>query len=136
MMDPNFYDDDYDDPESYNQPDFGGMEDPSDCCEEYVYDTYDRIFSEDEVEPPELDPHDDLDAIEMGMAFAFAETVIDAERKKYDVDENTDQDNWNRVNEVLSLESRHTSKQQLRPFEQYISEICNGRRPLFKNRRY
>ena len=67
-------------------------------------------------------------------AFIGAETLSVAlamcpdEKKVYDVDENTDRDNWAKVARISSLRSR---KKSMRSFESYVNDICSGKRSLF-----
>jgi hypothetical protein len=49
-----------------------------------------------------------------------------------DIDEDTDRTNWEQVMRMSSLQSRHKGRKRLRPFEQYVDDICKGRRPLFE----
>jgi hypothetical protein len=101
-----------------------------------IYDTYDDVIGHEHFEH---DEPDGLDAINMGLAFALAEEIRDAGREdyseedysEYDLDENTDIENWKKA-EKMSLSSRHETR-RLRPFEQYIDDICKGRRPLFED---
>jgi hypothetical protein len=88
---------------------------------------------------------DNADA--MGSAFAFGEMMSGEEReqaelnhieeeileKEFDVDENTDAENWEKAMRLTSLSSRHSYRKALRPFEQYVDDICKGRMPLFDN---
>lgn len=68
------------------------------------------------------------------QAFIGAETLSVAlamcpdEKKVYDVDENTDRDNWSKVARISSLKSR---KKSMRSFESYVNDICSGKRSLF-----
>lgn len=128
MMDPDFYEDD----ESSSFID----------KEEYVYDTYDSIFVDEESDPDvmsdletefqgELDR--DLNAMHMGMAFALGEEIAEANRKNYEVDELTDAENMESVVRITALENRHTKKQNLRPFEQYVDDMLNGRRSIYED---
>lgn len=108
-----------------------------DCREDYVYDTYDRIVdSPDEDyddlsrQAPESMEDDYLDATAMGMAFALADEIADECRRRYDVDEQTDVENLKMVSLMQMADELET--RNLRPFEQYIDEICKGKRALFK----
>lgn len=100
--------------------------------EEYIFDTYDRIVDENELSINKDDGFD-LRPEDIGLAFAFAEAVMDEEKsRQYDVDENTDTENWEKVQKLVALETRHkTTNTRLRPFEQYVDEICKGKRSLF-----
>lgn len=105
-MDPDYYD---------------GFEDG----EEYVYDTFDQIIEPDDdwfdETPSDRDDNMQLDGTEMGMAFALASEMADSD-SHYDVDENTDQENWNKAMHATPLASRHETKSNLRPFEQYVQD--------------
>jgi hypothetical protein len=87
---------------------------------------------------------------DLGLAFAFAEEIRDAEHQDWEdlseeidrefsrefdveVDEDTDRENWDKVMKMTSLHSRHKERSRLRPFEQYVDDICKGRRPLFED---
>ena len=101
-----------------------------------IYDTYDTITELEHLERRDLDG---IDAITMGMAFALSEEIREANREaqdesdysEYDVDENTDKENLEQIKR-LSLSSRFETR-RLRPFEQYVDDICKGRRPLFED---
>lgn len=126
MMDPDFYDDD--------EGCWEGMEEETDP-EEYVYDTFDHILdTNDPVDDDDPGPDYELDHMDMAMAFALSDEIRDAERKNYDIDENTDGENWEKAEKLAALSTRHKRGRKLKPFEQYISDICEGRRPLFKGK--
>jgi len=101
-----------------------------------IYDTYDTITESEHLERGDLDG---IDAVTMGMALALSEEIRDANRaaqdesdySEYDIDENTDEENLEQVKK-LSLNSRFETR-RLRPFEQYVDDICKGRRPLFED---
>lgn len=84
--------------------------------------------------PDMIEPDGKIDPTTMGMAFALADEIKDAESGRYSVNEDTDRKNWEQVNRMTSLRSRHETNQRLRPFEQYIDDICRGRRSLFNRR--
>lgn len=111
-MDPDYYDgfeDAYDD----------GFEDG----QESVYDTFDQIVDDgwfDEI-PHDRDDNMQLDGTEMGMAFALASEMAESDCH-YDVDEKTDQENWDKAMRVTPLSSRHETRSNLRPFEQYVHD--------------
>jgi len=119
------------------------INDNPDCGEEYLYDTYDRII---DTNRGDQDMDDMIGPEEIGLAFALAEEMRDTEyqdvdldeefdrelNKEFEVDDDTDRDNWEKVMEISSLQSRH-SKKRLRPFEQFVDDICKGRRPLFED---
>jgi len=104
--------------------------------EDGVYDTFDDIIDDlgdtpGAQEMPELiDEPDYLDATAMGMAFALADEIADSRKGRYDLDESTDAENA----QLASLMTRVADNKEtgrLRPFEQYIDDICKGRRKLF-----
>jgi hypothetical protein len=76
---------------------------------------------------------------EMGLAFALAEELHEEFDRDIDldlgvdVDEDTDRKNWEQATNLSSLQARHGEKRRLRPFEQYVDDICKGRRPLFED---
>ena len=117
--------------------------------EDYFYDTYDRIIDTNRGDQ-DMDAFGELGPGSMGFAFALAESLSediknselndDDENSHYlkdefncefNVDENTDSENWEKVMKISSLQSRHNENSRIRPFEQYINDICRGRRPLF-----
>ncbi len=132
-------------------PDFYEDEEYRDGEEEYIFDTYDRIIDDVELDPemydpdsefnPEIQPDDEfglgmeetdegLDATTMGMALALADAINETEGKRWDVDEDTDRENWEQI-QALATRHNSTDNKPLRPFEQYIDDICKGRRSLF-----
>lgn len=62
---------------------------------------------------------------DIGDALAFAD-LLSAEKKTYEVDENTDKENWDTAMELCSLQERGSNKRVLPDFEQYIEEILSG----------
>lgn len=108
-----------------------------DICGDYGED--DCLFGThekpDDADNIDIDPYENLDeddvtsdATTMGMAFALA-SEMNAKKGKYDLDEDTDKENWK---EAMSLQSRfQMEEKELRPFEQYIDDICKGRRSMF-----
>jgi hypothetical protein len=96
--------------------------------EDQTFDTYDRIVDEDEL-TDDKDDDFDLRPEHLGLAFAFAETVVDGEKsKQYEVDEDTDRENWDAVQRLVALDTRHRSRKELRPFDQLVDDICKGKR--------
>lgn len=68
----------------------------------------------------------------IGLALAVADGLVrDSERRKYDLDENTDKENMAKAMEYCSPRYRTRSSKKLRPFEQYVRDICEGRKSLF-----
>jgi hypothetical protein len=107
--------------------------DPDYPLEDYEYDTFDRITDEPDGPLEDVDPIDPLNATTMGMAFALADEIREAEQEgktssKYDLDENTDEEN---MRLAMAVNQTHQDYERLRPFEQYIDDICKGRRKLF-----
>ncbi len=121
--------------------------------EEYIFDTYDRIIDTNGSDDIMNEFEHGLSAEGMGMAFVLAEEMRDEERayvdqlaeeiadqlstekseRSEDIDEETDKKNWEKVMKLASLQSRHRDRSKLRPFEQYIDDICKGRRGLFED---
>jgi hypothetical protein len=106
--------------------------------ENYLYDTYDQIIDTNRGDQG-LDLFDSMGPEEMGLAFALAEDLheeFDREvnlDRGVDIDEYTDRENWEQATKLSSLQARHGEKRRLRPFEQYVDDICKGRRPLFED---
>jgi hypothetical protein len=70
-----------------------------------------------------------LDAADIGLAMSFADHLAS---RDYEVDENTDRENWEAVKKLVSLQSRHQQpKKKLRRFESYVQEILDGKRSIF-----
>jgi hypothetical protein len=117
MMDPYFFDDD------------DSWDDGFDAGEEYVYDTYDSIINEDEVFGEEDSDRDEnnydydweIDGAEMGLMGALASEMSERSNR-YDVDENTDRENWRRAAEATEFASRGQKGSNLRPFESYVQD--------------
>ena len=125
-----FGEDEYDDYDSIIDE-----EDLFDRIDNDLDDIYLEEFPEEVVERSTTS-NDPLSNAELaGMAFAFGAEMRDEERKrKYDIDEKTDKENWDKAMRLTSLQSRHTTKKKkLRPFEQYVDDICKGKRPLFED---
>lgn len=107
--------------------------DPDYPLEEYEYDTFDRITDEPDGPLEDVDPIDPFNAATMGMAFALADEIREAEREgkdKYTLDEETDEEN---MRLAMAVNQTNEEYERLRPFEQYIDDICKGRRKLFGN---
>jgi hypothetical protein len=106
--------------------------------EDYLYDTYDQIIDTNRGGQGQ-DLFDSMGPEEIGLAFALAEELheeFDREINldlEVDVDEDTDRENWEQAVKLSSLQSRHGKRKRLRPFEQYVDDICKGRRPLFED---
>jgi hypothetical protein len=125
---------------------YEGLNGDEDCGEAYLYDTYDQIIDTNRGDQ-DMDVFDEMGPEEIGLAFALAEELYGDECQSYElekefdqeldrafeVDEDTDRDNWEKAMKISSLQSRHGSRKRLRPFEQYIDDICKGRRPLFED---
>jgi hypothetical protein len=105
-MDPLFFgDDDYDD--GYHD----GLEEADDSLDEII----------DEFDPDSQDDYDwEISGAEMGLIGALASEL--SARRSYDVDENTDKENWEKAQQVAPLGSRHQVGSKLRPFEQYVQD--------------
>jgi hypothetical protein len=105
--------------------------------EDYLYDTYDQIIDTNMGERDQ-ELFDRMGPEEIGLAFALAEELheeFDRDIDLYlgvDVDEDTDRRNLEQITKLSSLQARH-GKKRLRPFEQYVDDICKGRRPLFED---
>jgi hypothetical protein len=78
------------------------------------------------MQPEYLDDYDPLNATAMGMAFALADEIADAERGRYDLDEGTDAQNA-RLASLMVRASDYREQSNLRPFEQKVADICSGR---------
>ncbi len=106
--------------------------------EDYLYDTYDQIIDTNMGERDQ-DLFDRMGPEEMGLAFALAEELHEEFDRDIDldlgvdVDEDTDRKNWEQATKLTSLQARHGERRRLRPFEQYVDDICKGRRPLFED---
>lgn len=117
---------------------YEGIDDVGGSGEEYLYDTYDQIIDTNMGER-DRDLFDEMGPEEMGLAFALAEELHEEFDRDIDldlgvdVDEDTDKRNWEQAMKLTSLQDRHGEKRRLRPFEQYIDDICKGRRPLFED---
>lgn len=92
-----------------------------------------RFFNELEEDEPEQDIQDiegllypdRLNADQVGLSLAFGEFILD-DKKTYDVDENTDTENWENAMELCSLQDRHNSVRSLSEFEKYVNDIASG----------
>ena len=86
------------------------------------FDAFDTFIEQDVVNS------DPLSADQLGLAMAFGE-FASIQEKTYDVDENTDEENWENAMNLCSLQDRHNSVhgQKLAVFEQYINDITSGK---------
>ena len=64
---------------------------------------------------------------DIGDALAFADLLSDEKKIAYDMDENTDKENWDTAMELCSLQERGTNNRILPDFEQYIEKILLGK---------
>jgi hypothetical protein len=102
-----------------------------DGFEDYVYDTYDQIIDDldetsgAEMQPDYLDDYDPLNAAAMGMAFALADEIAEAEKGRYDLDAETDETNMRMASLMTRAASNHEPA-RLRPFEQYVQDFCRN----------
>ena len=129
MMDPEFFFDNEN--EADTEPFFDVASDHEEFIdeEEYIYDTYDCIFDNPESEFNHLDSlreefgesndHSDSSMF-IGSALAFADLMKDKER--YEVNKNTDKDNWKKVMLMSSIGSYTEAGSRLQPFEQYVKD--------------
>ena len=104
MIDPYFYE--------HFDPDYLLGDEDDDCSEP------------DPMVPPIVGEDDDdwpIDGTEMGMVGALADELA-GDSNKYDLNENTDRENWEKAMKFISLSSRHKPKRNLPPFEQYVEE--------------
>lgn len=106
------------DPEFYNEE---ISEEWSDNFFDDIYDTPSDQDTDESLHP------DDLNADQLGLAMAFGEFVVD-DRNEYDIDEDTDGENWEGVMELYPLQGVYHSKdaRSLSKFEQYIDGITSG----------
>jgi len=96
-----------------------------------VFDTYDRIIDETELDNEEFDLEGDsgMSSEHWGMTFALADELADEKSSKYSLDENTDTEN---LKQAMRQNPPNTNgDKELRPFEQIINDICKGQRSLF-----
>ena len=108
--------------------------DPDFYEEEHVFDTFDDISDEPDRPLEDFEnPIAALDATAMGMAFAFGAEMADSRKavenlKDYELTEETDEEN---MRLAMAMNQTDTEYERMRPFEQYIDDICKGRRKLF-----
>lgn len=91
----------------------------------YSDDLFDRAIDFPNVE-------DRVDSRTLGLSLALSSEMHDIERKAYSVDSNTDAENMRQAMRLTSLSNRTREGSRLRPFEQYVDDICKGRRRLFE----
>jgi hypothetical protein len=116
MIDPDFFNDGENDGEDYGDN----------------YDTYDRIVGEEEIERlSEGDDYRGMSSEHWGMAFALADEIAEEERLKksqeYELDENTDEENYRQA----MLQNPFANQKPESNFDRIINEICSGRRSIF-----
>jgi len=71
------------------------------------------------------DMDDGLQEEDVASVLAMTEEI---NKMNFDVDEGTDDSNM----QIVSMYSNRPKTKPLRPFEQYIDDICSGRRSLFE----
>lgn len=128
-------------------PDYFGDNDSYDDSDKDELDS-DDLYNDDrlveEIIREEKSEKSGISATTLGLALSFADEVRDEERERlsyqrsgkkkvklHEVDENTDKENMRKAQKYMSLTSREERASNLRPFEQYIDDICKGKRPLF-----
>jgi hypothetical protein len=118
-MDPNFCTEFYDDEFEEKCDEWADKE----VCDEWT----DSFFENDHLEQDPLQSVQ-LNADQMGLAMAFGEFASIQERT-YDIDEDTDKENWENAMSLCSLQDRHSpaNGQKLAEFEQYINNITSGK---------
>jgi len=86
-----------------------------------LFTPFDELDIEDALYP------DQLNADQLGVALAFGE-ILSEDRGVYDVDEDTDKENWEGVMKLYPLQEAHhsTNARSLSRFEQYINGITSG----------
>lgn len=115
-MDPDFYTED--------------LEFYSDGCsnENDPFDDIDQPLESDEFDADiEKDIKESLytEADQIALAMGFGEFIVN-DKKVYDIDENTDRENWEGAIKLCSLQKEKEHDQD--KFEQYINGITSGQR--------
>lgn len=109
--------------------------------EDYLYDTYDDIITEDDIENERIESESGITSQQLGTVLALADDIA-AEKKafaaadrmaeEYDLDYKTDEDNYK-----LALAYEKVNKHgELPLFDQIIHDICKGKRSLFDTNYY
>lgn len=83
-------------------------------------------FDQFEHDTDELLYPDNLNADQIGLAMSFGE-MVGKDREEYDVDENTDDENWKNTMKLYPLQSKYNCSRTLSNFEEYINEITSGK---------
>lgn len=88
-------------------------------------DTLSDFFGKQDIDTTLAPDH--LDADQLGTALAFGEILSD-DRDVYDMDEDTDRENWEGVMKLYPLQGMYHSKnvRSLSKFEEYINGITSG----------
>jgi hypothetical protein len=131
MIDPDFGFDDFED----------GFDDPGDDASEDFFDernfegedfSHSHEHSEEESLFREIEEEiQNIRTESMGAAFAFAEMIAGNDEERYSLNERTDQENWNEAIRLESLRGSGKRRKKLRPFEEMINDILDGKRGLF-----
>lgn len=112
-MDPDFYTDD--------------IEAKDEDWSESFFEETDGLSTPFDEPNDELLYPDELNADQLGTALAFGEVLSD-DRDAYDMDKDTDKENWENVMKLYPLQGIYhsTDSRSLSKFEQYINEITSG----------
>jgi epoxyqueuosine reductase QueG len=132
-----FFDDDDSWDDDYHEEGFDDFDDSDElfesaATEDYHHDSdWEDHHGHDDIVEEVRDEF--LHAASAGMAFAFAEEIASSrDNNKYDVDENTDAENWMQASRYMATKSSKQPRQSsLQPFEKLVDDICKGRRSFF-----
>ena len=97
------------------------------ACDDWNEDFFRGVedFDQFEHDADELLYPDHLNADQLGLAMAFGD-LVSKDKEEYDVDEDTDDENWKNAMKLYPLQSRYNTSQDLSGFEKYISGITSG----------
>ena len=109
----------------FMDPDFCiGKDDPlEDVFEDEHSDWHDNLFEDNNSFEQDIKDPLQLSADQIGLAMSFGESITE---KEYDVDENTDKENWEKVMELYPLPNKYVNEQKIDKFEDYINNITSG----------
>lgn len=86
-------------------------------------DWHDNLFEDDNSFEQDIKDSLQLSADQIGLAMSFGESIAE---KKYDIDENTDKENWEKTMELCPLPNKYVNEQKMNTFEDYINNITSG----------
>ncbi|MCK4454376.1 hypothetical protein KAU51_03535 [Candidatus Parcubacteria bacterium] len=103
-------------------------------CDNDLDEICNDLFDDHEIDSTDFDKRIEQDiedslytnADQLALAMGFGEFIVNG-KEVYDVDENTDRENWRKAMKLYPLQGQYNSD-NISTFEQYINEITSGQR--------